>query len=164
MASAVTLVALARERRTWLELTTLLIPGENDGEAELHALSAWVAEALGVDVPLHFTAYHPDFKLDRPPTPPAALGRARAIARGYGLRYVYTGNVRDPEGASTLCPGCGCCVVGRDGYTITRWALDGQGRCAACHTALAGRWEAQPGRWGARRLQVHPADFAPAAP
>jgi pyruvate formate lyase activating enzyme len=149
------------ETDCWLELTTLLIPGENDGDAELEALCAWVAGELGPDVPLHFTAFHPDFRLaDRRPTPPATLVRARAIGRAAGLRHVYTGNVRDPEGASTRCHACGALLVGRDGFALTAWGLDGSGRCRACGEACAGVFEAAPGGWGARRLPVRPADFA----
>jgi len=156
-----TLVYLRRETKVWFEITTLLIPGENDSNGELEALSAWVASALGPDVPLHFTAFHPDWRMrDIAPTSPATLARAREIARSHGLRYVYTGNVHDETGGSTYCPGCGERVVGRDGYEITDWRLDAAGRCAACGTAIAGRFEARPGTWGGRRLPVRLADYA----
>lgn len=155
-----TLVYLRRETRMWVEITTLLIPGLNDGEAELEAECRWILRELGPDVPLHFTAFHPDFRLlDRPPTPPETLRRARALAREVGLRYVYTGNVYDPEGQSTYCPGCGGVVIGRRGYTITAWNL-GQGRCRACGTAVAGVFADGPGRWGSRRLPVRVAAYA----
>jgi pyruvate formate lyase activating enzyme len=156
-----TLRYLKRETEVWFEITTLLIPGENDSDAELDQLSRWVADELGPDVPLHFTAFHPDWKmLDRPPTPPATLTRARRIALGHGLRYVYTGNVHDPAGGTTYCHGCGEPVIGRDWYELTAWNLTADGRCAACGTPCAGRFEAAPGRWGARRRPVRLRDFA----
>jgi pyruvate formate lyase activating enzyme len=156
-----TLVYLKRETAVWFEITTLLIPGLNDSEAEIDAMTRWVAAELGTDVPHHFTAFHPDWKmLDRPPTPPATLTRAREIARANGLRYVYTGNVHDEAGGSTYCPGCGEVVVGRDWYELTRWQLDAVGRCARCQTPIPGRFEAHPGRWGSRRRPVRLADFA----
>jgi pyruvate formate lyase activating enzyme len=150
-----TLVYLRRETDVWLEVTTLLIPGENDSDRELEALCAWFAGRLGPDVPLHFTAFHPDFKMmDRPHTPAATLSRARAIARRHGLRYVYTGNVHDPDGQSTWCPGCGQRLIGRDWYRLTAWTLDARGRCAACGTPCPGVFEAHAGGWGPRRLPV----------
>jgi pyruvate formate lyase activating enzyme len=156
-----TLVYLKRETSVWLEITTLLIPGENDAPAELEALTQWVAGELGPDVPLHFTAFHPDYKmLDRPPTPPATLTRAREIALRNGLRHVYTGNVHDEAGGSTYCPACGARVVGRDWYVITEWNLQPGGRCGACGHAIAGVFEDRPGRWGARRQPVRLRDFA----
>ncbi|HEX6010224.1 MAG TPA: AmmeMemoRadiSam system radical SAM enzyme [Geminicoccaceae bacterium] len=150
-----TLRYLKHETEVWLEVTTLLIPGENDGEAELKALSRWLLGALGPDVPLHFTAFHPDWKLlDRPATPKATLRRAREIARAAGLRHVYTGNVHDPEGQSTWCHGCGALLVGRDWYEITAWGVDRNGRCRACGARCPGIFEAEPGRWGRRRQPV----------
>jgi pyruvate formate lyase activating enzyme len=150
-----TLEYLVHETDVWLEITTLLIPGENDSSSEIEALSAWVAERLGPQVPLHFTAFHPDWRmLDVPPTPPRTLSRAREIARAAGLRYVYTGNVHDPEGQSTYCHGCGAKVIGRDGYELTAWGLDREGRCKACGAPCAGTFEAEAGGWGARRVPV----------
>ena len=150
-----TLVWLRRNTAVWLEITTLLIPGENDSDAELGALSAWVAAELGRDVPLHFSAFHPDWRMrDTPATPPATLTRAQAIARGHGLRYVYTGNVHDPAGGSTYCHGCGAMLIGRDWYELTGWGLDTAGRCKACGTAAAGVFEAAPGTWGRKRQPV----------
>jgi pyruvate formate lyase activating enzyme len=149
-----TLVYLKHETKVWFEITTLLIPGENDGDAEVDALSRWVAEALGPDVPLHFTAFHPDWRmLDKPPTPPQTLKRARSIALKNGLRYVYTGNIRDPDGQATRCHACGAVVIGRDGYRITEWNLRG-GQCKSCGAACAGVFEGEPGRWGSRRMPV----------
>jgi len=156
-----TLVYLKRETRVWFEVTTLLIPGHNDSEAEIAAECAWFADALGPDVPLHFTAFHPDWKMrDVPPTPAATLDRARRIALDHGLKYVYTGNVHDAEGGSTWCPGCGTKVIGRDWYVLTTWRLDEGGRCANCGHVLPGLFERLPGTWGARRRPVRLADFA----
>lgn len=150
-----TIEEVVRTTSCWVELTTLLIPGENDSVREVEQLSAWCSEHLGPDVPLHFTAYHPDFKLGAPPTPPATLRRAREIARKQGLHHVYVGNVRDPDGQSTWCPSCGERVIARDGYTIGAWKLTAEGKCASCGTAIAGRWDpAGPGDWGARRMPV----------
>jgi pyruvate formate lyase activating enzyme len=156
-----TLTYLKHETDVWFEITTLLIPGENDSDGEIDELSSWVAEELGVDVPLHFTAFHPDWKMrDRPPTPASTLSRAREIARENGLRYVYTGNVHDRDGGSTYCHECGERIVGRDWYVLTDWRLDEKGRCAVCGTPCAGRFEAEPGAWGARRQPVRLRDYA----
>ena len=144
----------------WLELTTLLIPGMNDSDAELDRMTRWVVDRLGPDVPLHFSAFHPDYKMrDVPATPPATLARARRIAMANGVRYAYTGNVHDPDGGSTYCHGCGARVIERDWYTLGAWHLTDDGRCLACGTPCAGRFEDSPGTWGARRLPVRLADF-----
>jgi pyruvate formate lyase activating enzyme len=140
---------------TWLEITTLLIPGANDSDAEIDALSGWVAERLGPDVPLHFSAFHPDWKMrDTPATPPETLQRARRIAIANGLRHVYTGNVRDAAGGSTYCPGCGAMVIERDWYRIGRYQLTDDGRCRSCYATIAGVFDGPAGDWGARRLPV----------
>jgi len=150
-----TLRYIRHETDCWLEITTLLIPGLNDSDAELRALSAWVARELGPEVPLHFSAFHPDYKLDKlPATPLATLQRARQIAQGEGLRHVYTGNVHDTEGGSTCCTNCGECLITRDWYEIGSYRLDAAGRCPGCGTALAGRFAAQPGHFGRRRIPV----------
>jgi pyruvate formate lyase activating enzyme len=150
-----TLRYVKHETSTWFEITTLLIPGENDSIKEVGALSDWVANRLGPDVPLHFTAFHPDWKMrDIQPTPPATLKRAREIALRAGLRYVYTGNVHDEAGQSTYCHGCGSRLVGRDWYTITDWGLDAEGCCAACGEPCPGFFDPTPGTWGARRAPV----------
>jgi len=149
-----TLEYVKHHTKTWLEITTLLIPGENDSEAEIDSLSRWVVDRLGPDVPLHFSAFHPDYKmLDHPATPPATLTRARRIAMKNGVRYCYTGNVHDPEGGSTFCPKCGAKVIGRDWYVMTAWNLK-NGTCGQCGTPIAGVFEPEPGTWGARRLPV----------
>lgn len=155
-----TLVYIRRETGVWLELTTLLIPGENDSDGELDEMTQWIEKELGPDTPLHFTAFHPDYKMmDHPPTPGDVLTRARRIAMENGLRYVYTGNVHDEEGGSTYCPACGKRVIGRDWYEITEWNLDGEGRCLACRHPCPGVFEGFPGSWGARRMPVTLADF-----
>ncbi|MCZ6708197.1 MAG: AmmeMemoRadiSam system radical SAM enzyme [Chloroflexi bacterium] len=156
-----TLEYIHHETGTWLEITTLLIPGLNDSGRELDALSSWVRERLGPEVPLHFTAFHPDWKMqDRPATPASTLIEAQRIGRENGLHYVYTGNVPTPHGGETWCPDCGRLLIDRRGYTITAWELSPEGRCAACGAAPAGVFEAQPGTWGSRRLPVRLADFA----
>jgi len=150
-----TLEYLKRETSVWLEITTLLIPGRNDSDLEVATLSEWVVDRLGPDVPLHFSAFHPDWKMQSTPmTPAATLKRAREIAEKAGLRYVYTGNIHDEAGQSTYCHDCGACLIGRDGYRITAWNLDASGRCSACGFALPGVFEAGPGVWGPRRAQV----------
>ncbi len=151
-----TIEYVRHETDVWLELTTLLIPGLNDSPDEVSRLSSWVVERLGNDVPLHFTAFHPDFKMmDRLPTPPETLTMARRIALDHGLRYVYTGNVSDQAGQSTYCHGCGATVIERDWYRLGRWGLDEQGRCLDCACRCAGSFDSRgPGRWGARRLPV----------
>jgi pyruvate formate lyase activating enzyme len=151
-----TLVYLKRETDVWFEITTLLIRGENDSDSEIEAETQWIMENLGPDVPLHFTAFHPDWKmLDKPHTPPATLTRARKIAIKNGLRYVYTGNVHDRAGGSTYCHGCGELLIGRDWYNLLAWRLDGQGHCLECGSRCAGVFEGPPGAWGAQRLPVN---------
>ncbi len=154
-----TLIYLKHKTKVWFEITTLLIPGENDSDQELDGLTKWVVERLGPDVPIHFTAFHPDFKmLDKPPTPPETLTRARRIAMQNGIRYAYTGNVHDPEGGSTYCHSCGKRLIGRDWYLLTDWNLE-DGHCRFCGTACAGLFEGPPGDWGPRRLPVRLKDF-----
>jgi pyruvate formate lyase activating enzyme len=151
-----TLVYLKKETNVWFEVTTLLIPGENDSDAEVDALSTWFARELGPDVPLHFTAFHPDFKmLDKPRTPPATLTRARRIAMGHGLRFVYTGNVHDEDGGSTRCHVCDQTVMGRDWYRMTKYALNDSGHCTGCGSRIPGIYEGPAGHWGPRRQSVH---------
>ena len=149
-----TLVYLRRETDVWFEVTTLLIPGENDSREELDRASDWFAANLGPDVPWHFTAFHPDFKmLDTPRTPAATLTQARELARAKGLKHVYTGNVHDRAGGSTWCPACGALLIERDWYELGAYNLEGN-RCRACGSEIAGRFARQPGTWGARRLPV----------
>jgi pyruvate formate lyase activating enzyme len=150
-----TLVYLVKETDVWTEITTLLIPGLNDSDRELTELSEWIARDLGLDVPLHLSAFHPDYKMtDIPPTPPETLRRAREIARKTGLRYVYTGNVHDREGDTTSCPSCHAEVVVRDWYEILDAKLGPDGTCAACGTAIAGRFGERVRRFGRRRMRL----------
>jgi pyruvate formate lyase activating enzyme len=150
-----TLEYLRHETDVWFEVTTLLIPGHNDSDAEIAEESAWFYERLGPDVPLHFTAFHPDFKMmDIERTPPETLRRARRIALDHGLRYVYTGNVHDPGGQTTTCPGCGTAVVVRDWYVMKQYTLDDRGACGKCGTVVAGVYSGPVGTWGSRRLPV----------
>jgi pyruvate formate lyase activating enzyme len=149
-----TLAYLVRETRVWTEITTLLIPGLNDSDREIGDLSAWVATALGPDVPLHFSAFHPDYKMmDLPQTPPATLSRARAIAIREGLRFVYTGNVHDRAGDTTSCPSCGAEVIVRDWYEILSSNLEG-GACGRCGAPIPGRFGPKVGHFGRRRIRV----------
>jgi pyruvate formate lyase activating enzyme len=156
-----TLVYLKHETDVWFEITNLLIPGENDSEAEVEEMTQWIVEQLGPDVPVHFTAFHPDWKmLDKPPTPAATLRAARDIALKNGIRYAYTGNVHDETGGSTYCHGCGRRLIGRDWFRLTGWHLTGEGHCHFCQTPCAGVFESVPGSWGARRLPVRLAQYA----
>ncbi|HKE42623.1 MAG TPA: AmmeMemoRadiSam system radical SAM enzyme [Casimicrobiaceae bacterium] len=156
-----TLVYLRHKTSVWTEITTLLIPGKNDSDAEIEAESKWIMRELGPDVPLHFTAFHPDYKLtDIAHTPAATLTRARNIALGEGLRYVYTGNVHDSDGGTTFCPGCGEALIVRDWYEILGYGVTPDGRCSHCHAAVPGRYEAFRRPWGRRRVGVRLATAA----
>ena len=144
----------------WVEITTLLIPDHNDGNEELRRLSTWIVDRLGRDVPLHFSAFHPDFQMrDVPPTPPATLTRAREIAMSAGLRYVYTGNVHDSIGGTTSCPGCGEDAVVRDWYRLESYRLTGDGRCRTCGSLVPGVFDGPPGEWGRRRRPLRLAEL-----
>jgi pyruvate formate lyase activating enzyme len=160
-----TLVYLKHETDVWFEITTLLIPGHNDSEAEIQAMTQWVMDKLGPDVPLHFTAFHPDHRmLDVPGTPAETLKLSRRIARENGLRYVYTGNIHDRDGGSTYCHACGTRLIGRDWYELSDWTLTPDGNCAECGTVCAGVFEAKPGKWGRRRQPIRLRDYALHAP
>ena len=152
-----TLVYLRHETQVWFEITTLLIPGKNDSAEEARAMSQWIHRELGPDVPLHFTAFHPDFKMmDLAPTPAATLTRARRIAMDEGLLYVYTGNVHDTDGGTTLCPGCGTALIVRDWHRIDSYALGTEGQCLKCATPIPGRFEhfEASRQFGRRRIPV----------
>lgn len=149
-----TLRYVARETACWLEVTNLVIPGHNDSPDEIARMVDWIASALGAEVPVHFSAYHPDFKLAAPATPASTLRRARQQALAAGLRHVYTGNIHDPEGDTTSCTGCGDPLVVRDWYAILHYGLDPRGCCPRCGTTLAGRFGAAAGTWGRKRLRV----------
>lgn len=150
-----TLEWVKKETDVWLEVTTLLIPGHNDSDDEIGRLSDWMVEHMGSETPLHFSAFHPDYKLREPPaTPAATLQRARKIAKSAGLRHVYTGNVHDPDGQSTYCTGCGSLLIERDWYQLGKWNLD-DSRCRDCGTMLAGHFGSAPGNSGGRRLRLH---------
>jgi pyruvate formate lyase activating enzyme len=156
-----TLVYLRHETDVWFEITTLLIPGENDSDGELEAMTQWVAEALGPDVPIHFTAFHPDWKMMDKPRPPAStLSRARDIAGEAGLYYPYTGNVHDRVGGSTYCHSCHELLIGRDWYVLSNWNLTAEGGCRFCEAPCHGHFETRPGNWGSQRLPVRLSDFA----
>jgi pyruvate formate lyase activating enzyme len=150
-----TLVYLKRETDVWFEITTLLIPNNNDSDEELTAMCAWLRRELGPDVPLHFSAFHPDYKLlEVPPTPKATLTRARDIALRAGLHYVYTGNVHDRTGGTTFCPGCNKPLIERDWHEIESYALTPDGRCKHCGAPIPGRFEAFHGQHGRYPFRV----------
>ena len=150
-----TLVYVKRETSVWLEITNLLIPGLNDSEDEVERMTQWVVENLGPDVPMHFTAFHPDWRMrDIPGTPAATLARARRIALKNGVRHAFTGNVHDPAGQATYCHQCQALLIGRDQYRITAWHLRADGTCERCGTRCAGVFDAAPGSWGAKRVPV----------
>ncbi|MBP0596217.1 AmmeMemoRadiSam system radical SAM enzyme [Paraburkholderia sp. LEh10] len=150
-----TLQYLRHETGVWLEITTLLIPGKNDSDAEIRSEAQWIMKELGEDVPLHFTAFHPDYKMtDVAPTPPATLTRAREIALTEGLRYVYTGNVHDVDGGTTFCRRCGTALIVRDWHRIEDYRLTDDGACPACRTPVAGRFERFDLPFGRRRVPI----------
>lgn len=150
-----TLLYLKHETDVWLELTTLLIPGENDTSQELESMTSWVVDKLGPDVPMHFTAFHPDWKMrDKKATEQQVLTKTHEIAMANGVRYAYTGNVHDNAGSSTYCHNCGIRLIERDWYQLGKWNLNDTGCCTKCATPLSGRFEAQPGNWGAKRQPI----------
>jgi pyruvate formate lyase activating enzyme len=162
-----TLEYIKKRTRTWLEITTLLIPGVNDSEQELRAMTEWIVKTLGPDVPLHLTAFSPSYKMqDHPPMLPENLMHARKIALHSGLRYVYTGNIHDPHGQTTYCHACGRELIVRNGFEIRKWDFEEQGHCRSCGAVCAGVFAEKPGDWGSRRLQIQlrpDKDFLPRA-
>jgi pyruvate formate lyase activating enzyme len=150
-----TLQYLKHETDVWFEITTLLIPDENDSPAELEAMTSWVVDNLGRDVPMHFSAFHPDWKMrDKSNTPAKTLSLARRIARDNGVRYAYTGNVHDRLGGSTYCHECDALLIGRDWYELTHWELDDTGRCNRCNSPCAGVFDGESGGWGSKRMPI----------
>jgi pyruvate formate lyase activating enzyme len=150
-----TLEYIYNETDTWLETTTLLIPGENDSDDELDRMTKWVVTHLGPEVPMHFSAFHPDWKMrDVPATPAKTLHRARQIAMANGIHFAYTGNIHDSGGGSTYCPSCKQRVIERDWYELGEWRLDADGACSNCGTLIAGHFDASPGGFGAKRVPV----------
>jgi pyruvate formate lyase activating enzyme len=150
-----TLQYIRHETDAWLELTTLLIPGENDSDEELEQMTGWVVEHLGPDVPMHFTAFHPDWKMrDLPSTPAETLRRARRIAKSNGVHFAYTGNVHDADGGSTWCPSCDALLIERDWYQLGHWGLNPHGGCRQCGEPLPGHFDSAPGQFGARRQPI----------
>ncbi len=156
-----TLKYIKHETGVWLEITTLLIPGHNDSAQEIDEMTQWVVTELGPDVPMHFTAFHPDWKMqDVPSTPFEKLVQVREIALKNGVRYAYTGNVHDTKGESTYCHQCGTKLIGRDRYVLSEWNLTDDGYCKFCGAKCAGVFEGLPGDWGAKRQPVRLSDFA----
>jgi pyruvate formate lyase activating enzyme len=150
-----TLTYLKHETRVWFEITTLLIPGKNDSDEEITAMCQWIKRELGSDVPLHFSAFHPDYKMpDIPATPPATLERARNIALLQGLNYVYTGNVHHQEGDTTFCPNCHAILIERDWYQINQYRMTPNAQCPDCGTSVRGNFDAQAGSFGRKRIPI----------
>jgi pyruvate formate lyase activating enzyme len=150
-----TLLYIRHQTNVWLEITTLLIPGENDSSNEIEALCKWINENLGSEVPLHFTAFHPDWRMmDKKPTPPSTLQGARKIALNQGLRYVYTGNIANPQGETTFCSHCQSPVIKRDRYSILEWNLTSQNKCRSCQNPIPGHFESSAGNWGSKRQPI----------
>lgn len=155
-----TIQYIHHETNVWMELTTLLIPDENDSDKEIHSLCEWIISNLGANVPIHFSAFHPDYRMrDKERTPPATLQRARKIAQSKGINYVYVGNVHDPEADSTYCPECKELVIGRDWYELSTWSLNPEGQCLHCNAPISGVFENSPGKWGRKRLPVRLANY-----
>ena len=160
-----TLKYLKHETAVWFEITTLLIPGENDSPAEIEAMTQWIRENLGPDVPVHFTAFHPDYRMrDKPRTPSETMIQAWRIARKNGIQYVYTGNIHDKPTGSTYCHNCGLRLIGRDWHLLDEWGLTQSGFCSRCGTPCAGEFEDHPGDWGRKRQPVRLEDFAARLP
>jgi len=156
-----TLSYIKHDTDVWLEITNLIIPGKNDSDKELNQMTEWIMSNLGADVPLHFSAFHPDWKMrDVPSTSLETLKKARSIAIMNGLHYVYTGNVHNLEGDTTFCYKCGEELIVRDWYEIKEWNLDANGNCPKCNNVCAGVFEPEHGKWGSKRLPVRLSDFS----
>jgi len=151
-----TLKYLKHETNVWFEITTLLIPDTNDSDQEIENMTQWIVENLGRDVPLHFSAFRPEYKMrNKPPTPLSTLHRARNIALKNGIKYAYTGNISCPQSESTYCHSCGTVLIGRDRYNLSLWHLTPEGNCKSCATPCAGVFEPEKGVWGSRRVPVY---------
>ena len=154
-----TLKYLKHDTGVWIELTDLLIPGENDSPREIERMSKWIVKNLGSEVPIHFTAFHPDYKmLEKSRTPPSTLLMARKIALHEGIKYVYTGNIHHKQTASTWCHNCGELVIGRDWHQLLGWHIkvrgDGVASCKSCGEHIPGVFEKKPGNWGRKRVPI----------
>jgi pyruvate formate lyase activating enzyme len=150
-----TLKYIKHQTSVWMEITNLIIPTENDSESELNAMCEWIVSELGADVPIHFSAFHPDFKMmSHPSTPKATLSKARNIALSKGIKYVYTGNVQDRAGDTTFCNSCGEILIERDWYELKQYKLVDQNKCPVCHTVCAGVFDQSPGTWGRKRVPI----------
>lgn len=150
-----TLKYLRIHTNVWFELTTLVIPGENDDEAELKNLSSWVFNELGPETPLHFSAFHPDYKMkNSEATPLKTLIKAWEIGLETGLFYVYTGNVYYAPGDTTYCKNCGKTLIERDWYELSTYELDQNGCCTKCGTRLDGCFDVTSGKWGSKRRPI----------
>lgn len=150
-----TLEYLKHETDVWFEITTLIIPGENDAPDETRRMCDWIVDRLGAEVPIHFSAFHPDFKMmDKPRTSHETLIAARQIAIEAGIKFAYVGNVYDLERESTYCPGCKKLVIERDWYELGAYHLEGNW-CGFCGTVIPGVFpDGRPGKWGRKRVPV----------
>jgi len=149
-----TLLYLKHETDVWFELTNLIIPQNNDNHKELDEMTKWIAKHLGPDIPLHFTAFHPDYKMmDIPKTEATSLLEAYNIAKQNGLHYVYTGNIYDSKTGSTYCPSCKKCIIERNWYELGNYHIT-NGCCKFCNTKIAGKFSDKAGEWGRKRIAV----------
>jgi AmmeMemoRadiSam system radical SAM enzyme/AmmeMemoRadiSam system protein B/AmmeMemoRadiSam system protein A len=156
-----TLRWLKHESDVWFEITNLLIPDANDSPDEVRRMCDWILEAVGADVPVHFTAFHPDFRMtDRGRTPHETLLQAKQIAIEQGIRFAYVGNVNDVKNQSTWCPSCQHLLIERNHYQLGAYHV-ANGCCANCGQAIAGHFENHPGNWGAKRQPIRISDHAP---
>ncbi len=154
-----TLKWLKTDTDVWFEITNLIIPDANDSPDELQQMCDWILKSVGDEVPVHFSAFHPDFRMrDRGNTPHETLIAARDIALKTGIKYVYVGNVNDAARQSTYCANCKHVVIQRDWYELGLYALDGN-KCQNCGHAIPGKFDAKPGHWGRKRQPVDMRQF-----
>ena len=150
-----TLVYIRNKTNVWLEITTLIIPGENDSDAEIKRMVNWIINELGPETPIHFSAFHPDYKMtDKPSTPLSTLVKARDIARENGMHHVYTGNVSYTPGDTTFCAQCGSTLIEREWYEIASYRLTESANCKNCEAQLVGIFDSVAGHWGAKRKPI----------